>query len=203
MQYTIEGFNQAKAVELGLDTDDLVILRWLINFSSKMEKKEIEGNTFYWVNYKKLLEDIPILKFKSKDRLYRKLKNLVDKNILIHKNLRDEGNFSYYGFGKNYSKLITNTQENNITLKELADNFDKIWQIYPRKDGKNMAFNHYKAWLKGRIYAGRMVKLDNKQMWYATKKYADLVTRNKIEKQYIKMGSTFFNDGIMEYVEVN
>ena len=25
---------------------------------------------------------------------------------------------------------------------------------------------------------------------------------NKTEKQYIKMGSTFFNDAIMEYVEV-
>ena len=89
---------------------------------------------------------------------------------------------------------------NNET--ELADNFDKIWQIYPRKDGKNAAFNHYKAWLKGRNYAGRTVKLDNKQMWYATKKYADLVAKNKTEKQYIKMGSTFFNDAIMEYVEV-
>ena len=40
-------------------------------------------------------------------------------------------------------------------------------------------------------------------MWYATKKYADLVAKNKTEKQYIKMGSTFFNDAIMEYVEAN
>ena len=39
-------------------------------------------------------------------------------------------------------------------------------------------------------------------MWYATKRYADLVAKNKTEKQYIKMGSTFFNDAIMEYVEV-
>lgn len=102
---------------------------------------------------------------------------------------------------------ITSTGENDdkssVKETELADNFDKIWQIYPRKDGKNMAFNHYKAWLKGKNYAGRIVKLDNRQMWYATKKYADLVAKNKTEKQYIKMGSTFFNDAIMEYVEAN
>lgn len=102
---------------------------------------------------------------------------------------------------------ITSTGENDdkssVKETELADNFDKIWQIYPRKDGKNMAFNHYKAWLKGKNYAGRIVKLDNRQMWYATKKYADLVKENKTEKQYIKMGSTFFNDAIMEYVEAN
>ena len=89
----------------------------------------------------------------------------------------------------------------SLKEKELADNFDKIWQLYPRKDGKNTAFNHYKAWLSGKKYAGRFVKLTNKQMWLATKKYADLMKENKIDKQYIKMGSTFFNESILEYVE--
>lgn len=94
-------------------------------------------------------------------------------------------------------------EQDNPPLKEteLADNFDKIWKLYPRKDGKNTAYRHYKAWLEGKMYAGRKVKLDNKQMWYATKKYADLVEREKIDKQYIKMGSTFFNEAIMEFVE--
>lgn len=95
-----------------------------------------------------------------------------------------------------------NEQDNSsLKEKELADNFDKIWQIYPRKDGKNTAFNHYKSWLAGKKYAGRTIKLTNKQMWFAVKKYADLMEVNKTEKQYIKMGSTFFNEAIMEYVE--
>jgi len=99
---------------------------------------------------------------------------------------------------------IQNTKKENIcsTDEQLANDFDKIWRIYPRKDGKNTAFNHYKSWLKGKKYAGRTVKLTNRQMWYATKKYADLMEQNKTEKQYIKMGSTFFNEAIMEYVEV-
>lgn len=91
--------------------------------------------------------------------------------------------------------------DNDIDMSEiLADDFDKIWKIYPRKDGKNTAFNHYKAWLKGKKYAGRIVKLNNRQMWLATKKYADLMEETKTERQYIKMGSTFFNEAIMEYV---
>lgn len=114
---------------------------------------------------------------------------------------------------ENQTQINTNKQntkkENNSSsedeqdsiLKELADNFDKIWELYPRKDGKNTAFNHYKAWLNGKKYAGRTVKLTNKQMWFATKKYADFVKENKTEKQYIKMGSTFFNEAIIEYVE--
>ena len=83
----------------------------------------------------------------------------------------------------------------------MAENFEKIWNLYPRKEGKNSAFNHYKAWLKGKKYAGKTIKLTNRQMWFATKKYADSIEKNKTEKQYIKMGSTFFNEAIMEYVE--
>lgn len=83
----------------------------------------------------------------------------------------------------------------------LADDFEKIWQLYPRKDNKNTAFKHYKSWLKGKKYAGRTVKLTNKEMWFATKKYADQVKINNTENQYIKMGSTFFNESIYEYVE--
>ena len=95
----------------------------------------------------------------------------------------------------NNKNICSSDIEQESSLKELADNFDKIWKIYPRKDGKNTAFNHYKSWLKGKQYAGRIIKLTNKQMWLATKKYADLI------EQYIKMGSTFFNEAIMEYVE--
>lgn len=112
MKYTIEGFSQEKAVKYGLDVEDLLILRWLVDFSPKMSKAIIEDKEYFWVNYKGLLEDMPILKFKSKDRLYRKLKNMVDKNILMHKNIKNnEGNFSYYTFGENYLKLIGENNE--------------------------------------------------------------------------------------------
>jgi len=111
--------------------------------------------------------------------------------------------------GEPIPNINTNNKQKNIVLNttnkesenELADNFDKIWILYPRKDGKNTAFKHYKAWLSGKCYAGRITKLSNRQMWYATKKYADLVEEEKIEKKFIKMGSTFFNEAIMEYVE--
>lgn len=99
---------------------------------------------------------------------------------------------------------IQNTKKETICSfdEQLANDFDKIWSIYPRKEGKNASFNHYKSWLKGKKYAGRTVKLTNRQMWFATKKYADYILQNKVEKKYIKMGSTFFNEAIMEYVEV-
>lgn len=111
---------------------------------------------------------------------------------------------------ENHTQLNTNIKKENICpsndeqdilLKELADNFDKIWAIYPKKEGKNQAFIHYKAWLKGKKYAGRTIKLTNKQMWLATRKYANSMKEKQVEKQFIKMGSTFFNEAIMEYIE--
>lgn len=81
----------------------------------------------------------------------------------------------------------------------LLDDFEKIWVIYPRKDGKSKAFKSYKTWLKGKKVFNQTIKLTNKQMWLAVKKYAD--ESNGKDKTYIKMGSTFFNDAILDYVE--
>lgn len=87
----------------------------------------------------------------------------------------------------------------NRQESSLAEDFEKIWHSYPRKEGKGDAYKHYKSWLKGRKYAGRTVKLTNKQMWYAVKKYAE--ESKEKEKTFIKMGSTFFAGAIMDYVE--
>lgn len=110
MKYTIEGFNQAKAVELGLCVADLIILRWFVDFAGtdKMLKRNIEGTEYYWIKYEGLLEDLPILSI-TKDTLYRRLKGLVEKDVLDHITVKDAGTYSFYKLGKNYLALITDT----------------------------------------------------------------------------------------------
>ena len=110
MKYTIEGFNQAKAVELGLCVADLIILRWFVDFAGtdKMLKRNIEGKEYYWIKYEGLLEDLPILNI-TKDTLYRRLKGLVEKELLDHITVKDAGTYSFYKLGKNYLALITDT----------------------------------------------------------------------------------------------
>ena len=95
----------------------------------------------------------------------------------------------------NTNKINTNKKD----ICSLSDDFDKLWSIYPRKDGKATAFKHYKAWVNGKDYAGKKEKLENREMWYAIKIYDYYLKENKTEAQYIKMGSTFFNDSIFEY----
>ena len=110
MFYTIHGFYQNAAHELGLDNDDLLLLRWFVNFkdSGNMRYLTINREKYYWVNYKRLTEELPILGLK-KDSIYRKLKRMSELRVLKRKTVYDGGKFSYYTIDKNYARLITSS----------------------------------------------------------------------------------------------
>jgi hypothetical protein len=86
MKYTIMGFSQMKMIELDMDLNDCLILRYLIDFkdSGKMHREIIEDEVYYWVRYDELKKDIPIININSKDVLRRHIKKMVDNKILIH-----------------------------------------------------------------------------------------------------------------------
>ena len=119
MKYTIHGFSQQEAVkfkkniidkndkekEIKIDCTDLLILRWFVDFYPKMMKVEIEGVQYAWVQYQKILQDLPLLDIK-KQALFDRLKKLCEFGILKHKTVKVNGTFSYYGFGEMYGALI-------------------------------------------------------------------------------------------------
>ena len=84
MKFTILGFSHPAAYDLGLDINDLAILRWYIDFkeSGYMNKKVIDGKEFYLVIYEYVLQDLPILGMK-KDAVYRRFKKMCDKKIFM------------------------------------------------------------------------------------------------------------------------
>lgn len=110
MKFTILGFSQKKAIELGIDLDGLLLLRYFIDFkeSDAMVTKIFDGKPYYWVNYETFREELPILKI-SKDRIYRKFKGLVDAGILLHKTEKRNGTYSFYTVGPKYFSLISDS----------------------------------------------------------------------------------------------
>ena len=84
LKFTFMGFLQSKAIEMNLDDKDLSILRYFIDFkdSGKMVMKIINDKPFYWLKSDALIEELPILGIKSKDVLRRRLKKLVEANVL-------------------------------------------------------------------------------------------------------------------------
>ena len=107
MKFTILGFSHPAAYDLGLDINDLAILRWYIDFneSGYMNKKVIDGKEFYLVIYEYVLLDLPILGMK-KDAVYRRFKKMCDKKILERRTINEGGKFPYFAIGENYAELV-------------------------------------------------------------------------------------------------
>jgi len=107
MKFTIEGFSQRDLVIFDMDPTDAVILRWFIDFkdSGKMFYQIIDGEVFYWLKYKQVVEDLPCIKIEKK-ALQRRFKKMSDSGVLDHITIKKDGTFSYYKTGKQFIKLI-------------------------------------------------------------------------------------------------
>ena len=176
---------------------------WEFN-ENGLEKMFCDGLTAIKSSLKKLEETGYLVKKQARDENGKFTKN----EWIIYEKPSTKSPISENDTQLNTNKLNTNKEKiyspsdderDSSSLseeQELTKNFNLIWKNYPRKDGKNKAFQHYKAWLKGRKFVGETKKFTNKEMYWAVKIYAYECDRDKKEKQYIQMGSTFFNDTI-------
>lgn len=83
------------------------------------------------------------------------------------------------------NNIIISERNDSVSKHELEEEFEIIWKEYPRKQGKANALKSYiKARKKGATKEEIMIGLDN---------YVKYITIEKIEQQYIKQGSTWFN----------
>lgn len=143
MQFTIYGYSQSKLVELNLDIVDVLILRYFVNFknSGTMLKEKFKDEIYYWLNYKNIAEDLPILSMK-KDSIYRRLKNMTELNILQHITIKNKGIYSYYKLGPEYLSLISKLSYKNSKdfNQDIYPNFGqesiclKEQNLYPSED---------------------------------------------------------------------
>ena len=63
MRYQIFRLQQEALLELGLNVEEALLLDWLLNWKdgSNMERIVIGDDLAYWVNYSKVIEELPIL----------------------------------------------------------------------------------------------------------------------------------------------
>ena len=134
MKYTIHGFSQQKAIELGLDDRDLMILRWFVDYkdTGKMVKKILDNDMYYWIKYEGIQEAFPIINWK-KDTIYRRLKAMALKGVLKHKTVKEFGTYSFYAIGPNYLGLTDTECEIAIGNKsDGSDSNPRVTEINPR-----------------------------------------------------------------------
>lgn len=99
--------NQDAAMKLGLNLDfnDMAILFYIADFchSGFAETIKKNGETYYWISHNQILQALPMLGIKTKTGLIRKIKKLIDANLLIKHEDCQELSKTYYAFGKNFS----------------------------------------------------------------------------------------------------
>lgn len=66
------------------------------------------------------------------------------------------------------------------------ERFEKIWERYPRREGRKEAERHFIATVK--------TDQDWESIKWALENYKEYLKKEKIEKRFIKMGSTWFNN---------
>lgn len=126
MKYTIHGFSQEVAIKLDIEHDGLLFLRWFVDFigTNRMVKRVIGDDIFYWVQYEKVCEELPILSSK-RDTIYRKLQKLVDADVLKHHTTKNKtGTYSWYAFGTEYAALVSNTASKKNSEKNPSSSED-------------------------------------------------------------------------------
>jgi len=126
MKYTIQGFQQDVLVKLGLDSNDALILRWFTDFyiSGQMKIMQKDGKDYCWINYGKLLQDLPILNIK-KQQIAKRFKKYVDIGLMLHKHILIKGSFSYYYLvGEMFGYLLGDGEYL----------VDKIGGVYPQRE---------------------------------------------------------------------
>lgn len=84
-----------------------------------------------------------------------------------------------------YKECKNNKNEKKNNINTLVQEFENLWSIYPKKQGKTDAEKKYQKYRKeGITYEEVLQGLEN---------YNSYIKRKGIEQRYIKNGSTWFN----------
>ena len=87
--------------------------------------------------------------------------------------------------------------DNNIygdSEESIDDFFDRIWKLYPRKQGKGSVSKTQKK---------KLQRIGYDELKRCVERYCDYISENNISPKYIKQGSTFFNSGYVDFLDEN
>lgn len=193
MEADDDGFNSSpKKVQrmIGASDDDLKLL-FAKNFVIPFESGVVVIKHWKLHNY--------IQNDRYKETVYLEEKSLLETKenkvyTLTDTNCIQNGYTGKDRLVKNSIEIDKDSIDNNIVIanandivskSQLEEEFELIWKEYPRKQGKANALKSYiKARKKGTSKEEVLLGLEN---------YVYYITIEKIQPQYIKQGSTWFN----------
>ena len=112
-------------------------------------------------------------------------------NIYIEQNEFAHDSVEEQTFNDNVISLEANKKEKDQLIKEQCD---LLWSKYPKKKGKSKAYKKIPKLLK---------EYSLEELVRCVDRYLKEIQIQRIEKQFIKQGDTFFNSGYVDYLDEN
>ena len=145
----------------------------------------------------KSLQQLKIVDVKVKGLPAKRYFKINEEQLIKLLNIQYSNNLKYSS--QNFKELDTknfecnkNKQNKNkdnnkkINKKDLENEFNELWELYPKKQGKKKALDKYIQCIKNNITNYEIVK-------EGIINYNRHIEKNKVSNQYIKQGSTWFN----------
>lgn len=120
-------------------------------------------------------------------------KQITKRHLWVVNKLTTPSKFSKQGYLENCegsNTVLSNTKNNNAHSSNaphsLEHDFELLWNLYPKKKGKQKAFSAYKRAIKNGT--------TNKEIQTGIVNYLKEIKLLKTDDQFIKYGSTWFNN---------
>ncbi|CUP08675.1 conserved phage C-terminal domain-containing protein [Clostridium baratii] len=97
-------------------------------------EREIDGKLYYWIKSQTLLDTLPVLKIGGGVVLRRRLKNLVELNILEYKLIKKGGMYCYYRMGDEFYNLLYKKVTNSKEIKGTTNKYGGLNSKVKPKD---------------------------------------------------------------------
>jgi len=147
VKYTIGEVQQHKLVEFGLDIKDAFIISYLKDMKTwkNILEKSVDGNTYMWVDYQKVLTYLPALKINSNDVLSRRLKKYEALGLIkrhLHKNLV-YGSYNFIFLEEKFNTLFefNKIEDTEDEIEEMKRKMGLLDQQTPHPSQKSCGFD--------------------------------------------------------------
>ena len=161
MRYQVHRLQQEALIELGLNTEDALLLDWMLNWKdgNSMERIVVGNDVAYWVNYSKVIEELPILFKKTKGfasveeeekakkanttKVARMLKGNLSKVLTRHEKKVQGKTKVYISFNRDMIDYLVNNENKKastvppVKAVNQTDNKNIDTNSIPQKDKKD------------------------------------------------------------------
>lgn len=143
MRHQVHRFQQAALVDLELNTEDALLLDWILNWKdgNSMERIVIGDDVAYWVSYSKVIEELPMLFKKTKGfsseleaekakkanttKVARMFKGNLSKVLTRHERKVNGKTRIYISFDRNMIDFLINYENKKAPSMSLEDANEK------------------------------------------------------------------------------